>query len=245
MKATVIIQGREHLSLAAVPYVTDGFLSEGDVVHMLADPEVYCDHEHDTVLTAQKLTSSGRLEIPPRAVFKQWAAPVAGSKHSIPDDEAMTIVVPADSLKAIFNFVVEEMAAVGGLSGAPTWDVAPPLPPAVERSILDLRKQTQRRLTYRKNSKRAKLDRFRTAVDELEKRAGQQGVPFDRDCLPIQRRELYAALCKIDGRLKSTSFGTFDDYYASNLGIRLRLGAKREEGRPLLRLVGLTLSDAI
>jgi hypothetical protein len=112
---------------------------------------------------------------------------------------AAGLVVPEVDLHALAQMIVSETSAAGTLAiNRPSlcWDVGARLPPPLEKEIRDTILTPLNRNAFRKNSKQAKTDRIRAAVERIAHEATLGGVPFDRKNLLGVKRDFLGLVAR-------------------------------------------------
>jgi len=232
MNIPIHILGKDYVPLAAVPYITNQFLSTNTLASMISDAEAYCDANYDTVLSAFLVKGNGQVVYIPHQCF-------------IDSDSASRcdIVVEREAIQRMFQMLVHELGLNRKLAGSlPTWDLGAILPSALSAAITTNIAAPVARVSQRSNSKLNKLQLLQTAVSRLQTLGAQHGVVIDPNYVPGRKKDFLAILVQLDNRVVMSE-STFDCHYAKALGLHWVQGSKPRDAMPLLGLVGLTLAS--
>lgn len=245
MSITFLVQGREFIPLAAVPVVTDGVISEADIVRILANAEAFADPDHELMPIVLVIDPKGQVQAPSDGYFRRWMPPTMGRPPHIPLKDAASVLVRKHELKALFGLLKAADTSSGpSRSSRAKWDEDRTMPEEVAAAIRDHCFKYLSPIRRRKDSRMATEDRVRDAIKKIEKRAQENGVSLDRRQLPGVRRDFLAIVKQVDPTIRIGE-GTFNKSYVPKLGIAWRKGAKPMDGVALLRLFNLKPSRRI
>lgn len=228
MSLAIQILGTDYVPLAAIPHITDQFLSADTLADMLCNPENYCDANYETILAAYKVTDTGQTVTIPYACFND-------SEFALRCD----IVVELERFQSMYQMLGYELGVNGKLAGRlPNWNMDVVLPPALSKAITRCIAIPVGRGSQRANSKMKKLQQLRTAIAQIQSDAFQYGIALDLKNLPGRKVDFLAVLVHLDKSVVMST-ATFDSHYAQSLGLRWRQGSKARDAMHLLSLYGL------
>lgn len=246
MAICVDINNESHVPIAAIPYVTGGFLSLGNVADMIANYESFCDHRHSTVLSPRRIAPDGKLvHLDPRS-FAPVAAALAQEGAPPGDWSTAGLVVREEDLRALMETLVTELTAAGNLDAnrpPACWNPDAALPDSVSREINEHVRKPLNRAIGRKNSNESTRRRIRAAIAVIVERAARQGVRVDVCNMPGHKKDFVRLLRHVDPAIANAET-TLDRHYFPALGLRWQRGARRQGAAGLLAAFGLAISPS-
>jgi hypothetical protein len=221
----VITLGKDiFLPLRSIPVISSGLLNTPTLASIISDPESYCGHDYDTVLTVYSYLPGGE---PLQVNHASFAPLQAKSKR----ESALTscrhlpaaMMVRRSAALGMFNFLVY---VVGGIPPARTiWNETPQLTPADTAFILEGLP------TPRLNSAAELRARILAIVNDISHQVAHHGILIDKTAMPGTRGAWSQLIGDIDGKA-ARSPDTHADHFKA-LGLRWCRGSRPEQINPI------------
>ena len=224
MSFAITLGKEKFLPLRSLPIVSSGLLNTPMLANMISDPEGYCDHNHDTILSVYAYQLGGKPLPVDHASFaalrrkpKRESA-LKSCRHLPPG----MMIRQSDAL-AMFNFLVHD---IGGFPPAQTvWNDAPQVDDTDMIFILEGLPSP------RLNSAAALQARMLEIVDEVTIQVARAGISISKTAMPGTRSAWSELMGQIE-RSVARSPATHEHHF-KKLGLRWRPGSRPEQINPI------------
>lgn len=234
MTLVITINGAPYLPLRALPHVSSGLLDESTVIHMISDPEGFCDHQYDQILSPMICRPDGRLLPVSSQGFAALRTPFGRKPRLIAATLPPGMLVRLDAAKEKFNLIVNEIMPKARSQFSPrqaVWDVSPPLTVEERRHIFEDLPPS------RSNSVPALLAQLRQAYERIKSHCAEKGVTLDDMALPGNSRDWTPIVHKLAPLSRYRSNAVLKEHLKTS-GLRWHQGRQPAVVREFIDAIG-------
>ena len=234
MNLTLHLGAETYVPLRAIPIITSGLFDTPAIADMIADPESYCDAEHDTILQPYAYQPNGQLLQVPHVAFsnlrskRKSKTAIASSKH-LPAG----MLVSKHDLQNMFNMMVLATSLVrsGRIRPEQTvWNEDPPLSSADFAFVMENLPKP------RLNSAADLQARIEHVIQVIAYRVKHAGIHIEKADMPGTRGAWSQLIGEFDQTV-ARKVATHQDHFRL-LGYRWRSGNRPRQINPVREALG-------